>query len=69
VEGEMHLYLAEKIRALGCGKEYFFRLAYMWRFKKEGNVSQDVLEYKHCGIIPVYVQEYVCHIQKSDTRK
>lgn len=62
----MHLYLAEKIRALGVGKEYFFRMAHMWRFKREGNVQQDLLEYKHGGIIPVYISDYILHLQKEE---
>lgn len=62
----MHLYLAQKMQALSLEPYYFFRLAHIWRFKKEVDVARDALEYRQAGIIPPYVREYVQHIQESE---
>lgn len=63
----MHLYLAEKMSRLDVQPTYFFRLAHQWRFGRDVDVTQDALAYKICGIIPLYVQEYVHHIQKGES--
>ncbi len=62
----MQLYLADKLRALNVEPHYFFRLAHIWKFKREVDVARDALEYRQAGIIPTYVREYVQHIQESE---
>lgn len=62
----MHLWLADRIARLHTDARYFFRLAHQWRFGKDADVTRDVLEYKQAGIIPVYVREYVCNIQRKE---
>lgn len=62
----MHLWLADRIARLKTDATYFFRMAHTWRFGKDADVSRDVLEYRHCGIIPLYVREYVCDIQRKE---
>lgn len=64
----MHLYLAETMRRLRVDPQYFFRMAHQWRFTKDAEVTRDVLEYKCAGIIPVYVREYVGHLQQEQRR-
>lgn len=51
----MHLYLAQKMQALCVEPNYFFRLAHLWKFKREVDVARDALEYRQAGIIPPYV--------------
>lgn len=63
----MHLWLADRIDRLHTNARYFFHLAYTWRFGKDADVTRDVLEYKQAGIIPVYVREYVCDIQRKES--
>ncbi len=63
----MHLYLAEKMHRLRVDAKYFFRLAHQWRFGRDVDVTQDALAYKICGIIPLYVQEYVHHMQQEES--
>ena len=62
----MHLYLAEKIRALGTDARSFFRLAHIWRFGKDTTGVLDAQEYVKQGIIPPYVREYIYHIQHKE---
>lgn len=61
----MYLYLREKIRSLGDDEQRFFRTAYMWRFQKDADVSNDVCQYRLHAIIPKYVEDYVHHLQTS----
>ena len=62
----MHLYLAEKIRALGTDTRSFFRLAHIWRFGRDTTGVLDAQEYAKLGIFPQYVREYIFHIQKKE---
>ena len=61
----MHLYLADYLTRTGISANDFFRSAYFWRFKTYPNIGNDVTNYRVHGIIPVYVADYVAHIQAS----
>lgn len=61
----MLLYLTQKIREIEGGDKSFFTSAYIWRFNKIVDISGDVLAYRVQGFIPLYVSEYVKHIQKN----
>jgi len=46
-------------------EQSFFRSAYIWRFGKDTDVSNDVCQYKLHAIVPRYVEEYVANIQQK----
>lgn len=62
----MHLYLADRMSRLKVDEHTFFRIAHLWAFNKCPDLNRDVLEYRVSGIIPLYVQRYVQHIQKGE---
>ena len=62
----MHLYLVHKMQELKVEPAYFFRLAHQWRFGREADLTRDALEYKLCGIVPMYVEQYVHHLQEGE---
>lgn len=63
----MLLYLVETLNRLRRDDLSFFQEAYIWAFKKEGEVSNDVVQYRLHAIIPKYVQKYLQHIKESTT--
>lgn len=62
----MLLYLRHCINQAKADEQSFFRSAYMWRFGKDADVSNDVCQYKLHAIVPKYVEEYVIHIQGKE---
>lgn len=65
----MHLWLADRMVRDHTEPKQFFRIAHVWRFERDVDVSRDVLTYKVGGIIPQYVQEFVRNIQQKESRK
>lgn len=63
----MQLYLANTMDRLKVDAHTFFRIAYLWRFNKTPELTCDVIEYTVSGIIPIYVQDYVQHLQKGES--
>lgn len=45
---------------------YFFRMAYVWKFKKDADVHKDVEDYMGGADPPPYVQDYVRDIQQKE---
>ena len=43
----------------------FFRYAHIWRFERDVDVSTDLVQFKLHAIMPRFVEEYVCHIQRT----
>ncbi len=64
----MILYLEATMARLRVDEAYFFRISYNWKFQKVMDVSQDVSSYKAFRIVPVYVREYIKHLQTLDTQ-
>jgi len=63
----MHLYLADRMDRMKVDVHTFFRIAHLWAFQRVPlSLHQDVLEYKVSGIIPMYVERYVIHIQEGE---
>lgn len=62
----MRLWLADRLLRENITPESFFRSAYIWRFGKIVDISRDVLEYKVAGIVPIYVEAYIQHIQRKE---
>lgn len=61
----MLLYLAHKIHE--CGDiQQFFRSAYMFKFGKDHDCTNDIVQYKLHAIIPPYISDFVAHIQKNE---
>jgi len=61
----MKLYLELAIERLNVDVEYFFRMAYVWKFSKCVDVRNDAAHYRTCGIIPQYVLSYLEHLKSS----
>lgn len=63
---DMLLYLRYYMNQAMVDEQSFFRSAYMWRFGKDADVSNDVCQYTLHAIVPKYVEEYVIHIQGKE---
>lgn len=62
----MHLWLADRLVRDSVEAKYYFRMAHQWRFGRDVDTTRDALEYKLCGIIPLYVQEFIHHTQQKE---
>ena len=62
----MILALRNLIAKTPGGDLMFFQTAYLFIFKKDGNVIPDLLAYRERGHIPLYVQSYVKYIEELD---
>lgn len=59
----MQLYLIATLDRLRVDVEYFFRMAYIWRFGKPANVHEDAVSWRIHGILPDYAVKYLLHLQ------
>lgn len=59
----MHLWIAERLER----NPHFFREAHLWKFGRDMGNHTDVLEFKICGIVPMYVRQYAEHIQGKES--
>ena len=59
-------FLAYTIHRLETNARQFFRLAHIWKFQRDADVSTDVKEYEERATIPPYVQEYIRNIQRKE---
>lgn len=55
----MILRLAEEIRKSVGGDLMFFQVAYLWRFKKQVDVTTDVIAWRTKQVIPPYIIEFL----------
>jgi hypothetical protein len=62
----MHLYLQARLVTLHVSDHYFFRMAHQWKFGRDVNPERDVWSYRHVGVIPSYVVEYVKELQRKE---
>ncbi len=63
----MLLALREYMRRLQVDEKLFFRLAYIFKFKKEVNLDEDVRRFKESGSVPKYVADYLESLQRGQT--
>lgn len=63
----MLLALVETIHRLKVDEQTFFRLAHVWSFGTDPDVSTDVCQWRLHGIVPPYVRKYVVHINEETT--
>jgi hypothetical protein len=61
----MLLYLVETLNRLRTDEQTFFRMAHVWCFGTDPDVSNDVAQYKLHGIVPKYVQRYLTHVKEE----
>jgi len=61
----MLLYLVAIMNRLKVDEQTFFRLAHVWSFGTDPDVSTDVAQFKLHAVVPHYVRKYVQHIKES----
>lgn len=59
----MHLFLVNKMDQLKVDVLTFFRIAHVWAFGTDPDLSTDVAQYQLHAIIPRYVVNYLKSIQ------
>lgn len=62
----MILYLQAKLSELRMAYFEFFQVAYYWKYQKHYLSNSDCAEFALHGIVPVYVQEYLRHLQENE---
>ena len=62
----MNEYLERKMRETSCTPVVLFRLAYLHRFSRVADVSQDVEAYIKEGTMPAYVFWYINRIRARE---
>ena len=55
----MRLLLEEAILRNGGDEQAFFRMCFMWKWKKDGDVWNDIAQWKLHAILPSYVQDFL----------
>ena len=63
----MLLYLVATMVRLKVDEQTFFRIAHVWAFGTDPDVSTDVAQFKLHAIVPPYVRKYLHHIRESTT--
>lgn len=63
----MILAVAETMHRLKIDEQTFFRLAHVWSFGTDPDVTTDVVQWKLHGIVPPYVRKYVAHVNEETT--
>lgn len=66
-EYTVHLYLVNAMNRLNVDELTFFRMAHIYSFGTDPDLSTDVAQYKLHGIIPLYVGKYLQHIKEEST--
>ena len=61
----MLLYLVAIMNRLKVDEQTFFRLAHVWSFGTDPDVSTDVAQFKLHAVVPHYVRKYVQHIKET----
>lgn len=61
----MLLYLIATCERLRVDDSTFFRLAHVWGFGTDPDLTGDVQLFRERGFIPYYVQKYLQHIKES----
>ena len=61
----MLLYLVAIMNRLKVDEQTFFRLAHVWSFGTDPDVSTDVAQFKLNAVVPPYVRKYLQHIKES----
>lgn len=61
----MHLYLVETMRQLKVDELTFFRIAHVWAFGTDPDLSTDVCQYRLHALIPKYVETYIKKLQEE----
>lgn len=59
----MHLFLCNKMAQLHVDELTFFRIAHVWAFGTDPDLSTDVAQYKLHALIPRYVVNYLKSLQ------
>ncbi len=59
----MHLYLVSKLNQLNVDDITFFRIAHVWAFGTDPDLSSDVAQYRLHTLIPRYVVSYLKSLQ------
>ena len=59
----MLLSLCETMARLKVDEQTFFRMAHIWSFGTDPDVSTDVCQFKLHGIVPPYVKRYLEHVR------
>lgn len=61
--GDVLLYFVETLQRLRTDEPTFFRMAHLWCFGTDPDLSVDVSEFRSNGRVPPYVQRYLDHIK------
>ena len=59
----MHLFLVAKLNQLRLDDVTFFRIAHVWAFGTDPDLSTDVAQYRLHALIPRYVVSYLKTLQ------
>lgn len=59
----MHLFLVNKLNQLKVDAHTFFRIAHVWAFGTDPDLSNDVAQYELHALIPRYVVSYLKSLQ------
>lgn len=65
----MLLYLVNTLERLRTDDVTFFRIAHVWCFGTDPDLSVDVIAYRQAHIVPKYVQRYLDHIKEQATEE
>jgi hypothetical protein len=62
-ENIVHLFLVNKLNQLKVDAQTFFRIAHVWAFGTDPDLSNDVAQYQLHAVIPRYVISYLKSLQ------